>query len=195
MGSAQREEPWFSLDQDLPSCTIHNLTLDCPVAETVLASQGREPLPCRRDQVGQRCAYPSAKREANLLECSIVNGAGHTAWQFRRARCARDCFSEIPHSFAELSTSDCLARPAVACDDMATEQDSADNLLKGVARTCALPEGMVLGLLLSSDGCGRALFIDSATVPHCVAEQIKRWRLGCTPRCVSTKEPGSSLLE
>jgi hypothetical protein len=188
--------PWFSLDQPQPTCSIRGLSDDCPTPEEVLRNQERS-LPCRGDQLGQRCAYPSEAGAANLLLCATdAEASGQPHWLFRRERCSRDCFNEIPHSFAALTNNDCLDRPLYPCAGTGTDQTAVDDALKTIAHNCGAPSGTVFGLLLSAEGCGRALFLeDIGRVAKCASDEVMRWRFGCAPACVSTMEAGDTIIQ
>jgi hypothetical protein len=185
-------EPWFSLDQPLPECPIHGLTNDCPSPELARISRDRT-LPCRADQLGARCAYPSEKLAANLLECvADDDGPAPFSWQIRRERCKRDCRADLPHSFAPLVGSACDQRQLYPCDGAGTEQTALDNALAKIASECGAAPTIAFGLLMSEEGCGRALFLeDVGPVAKCVSDEVTRWRFGCAPLCVST--PGASV--
>lgn len=183
--------PWLPPERDLPSCDIHNVADECPELFRLLT----EPkLACDLSQVGQRCPYPSDEDGANLLECTL--GASGPIWQRIHARCSRNCWEEMPHPFAELDDGNCSERPLVPCEDAPTNQDAIDSELKRVAAECNLPRGMVLGMLVSPEGCGRALFIeDTAGLAKCAANALARRRFSCGQRCASSKEVGDLLLQ
>jgi len=189
-------EPWFSLDQPLPTCAIRELTSDCPAPELVLLSRARA-LPCRADQVGKRCAYPSGEGDANLLECVLAaNGRSTASWQIRRERCSRSCREALPNSFAPLAGIACDQRPVYPCDGAGTEQTSIDNALGKIAADCGARPTVGFGLLMNEEGCGRALFVeDVGPVAKCISDEVMRWRFGCTPLCVSTREPRDLLID
>jgi hypothetical protein len=189
-------EPWFSLDQPLPTCAIRGLSNDCPSPELARISRDRS-LPCRADQLGKRCAYPSEALAANLLEC-VANEDGRVpfSWQIRRERCSRDCRDALPHSFAPLAGNACDQRPVFPCDGAGTEQTAIDHALAKIASDCGSPPTVAFGLLMNDEGCGRALFVeDIGPVAKCISDEVMRWRFGCAPLCVSTREAGSLLTE
>jgi hypothetical protein len=189
-GESLFAEPWLSPDQELPSCDVYDLAESCPT----LTEVARNPnLPCGLDQVGEHCAYPSDARGANLLECALApDGA---SWQRRHARCARNCWEEMPHSFAELSDANCSERELVDCERAATDQDAVDDELKRIRDACGLPDHMAIGTLLSPQGCARAVFIeDTGSLAKCAANRLARVRFGCVPRCASSKEADDILL-
>lgn len=191
MAARPMPSPWLRPERDLPSCEVHNLAEDCPPLMRVV---GNFELPCDLSQVGQRCAYPSDDSGANLLECAL--SARGAVWQRGHARCSRNCWEEMPHPFAELDDSNCEERTLVSCEAAATNQDAIDSELKRIAAECDLPAGMVLGILVSSQGCGRALFIeDTGGLAKCAANAIARRRFSCGLRCASSKELGDSILQ
>jgi hypothetical protein len=154
-------------------------------------------LPCRSDQLGHRCAYPSADDgRVNLLECAASeDGRPDPHWAFRQARCSRSCLNDFPHSFFAFAMSSCADRPLYPCDGAATEQEAVDNALKNIQRQCGGPSSAVLGLLLGDDGCGQALFIEDTALGKCAAEALTHVRFACAPRCASTKEADNTLLK
>ena len=169
---------------DLP-CEVHD-SPDCPAALPRAGS------PC----VGlgpAQCAYADEdSRDAVLVATCGPDVHGRLTWSHSTAACRHLCFGEIPASFEEINSNDCSTRDVSPCDrGFVTDQQAVDSTLARLAEECGMTE-YHLGLILSRDGCARALFSSEIDQPEikCIGRRLHTLRFGCAPTCVlATSDP------
>ena len=137
------------------------------------------------------CAYPvpGSPRELSVYTCIPPFLPPDTfPPPYTRVQCPRNCFAELPTPFQELNTSNCQSRSLLPCDIVVTDQLAVDLTLQQFARECGMTS-YHLGIILSPEGCARALFTQDFVDPaiKCVAQRLGRVRFGCVPTCAIAK--------
>jgi len=167
-------------------CTLYGISRSCRSAMEL-------PRNCSGAPLGDVCFNLPGFGYAQMYQCQ-QNGAGRPSWTpTYRARCAYNCPVELPTtSFFNLSSDDCLTRPAIPCESGAsgTTQDAVDGVLSGILRMCglgSLSTNWAAGVTLGDEGCPLWFSASLPRVPQmqlqCLSTALEKLRFDCTPEC------------